>query len=89
MSEGRAGLELQQWLSALADKLLFSDLRILEHRCRLTEPQARVAFFCSAAQPEIGLQPEEVIECVARCAVDKVRADPLPSPQPQPLSCAS
>ena len=84
VSEGRIGLELQQWLSALADKLLFSDLRILEHRCRFTEPQARVAFFCSAAQPEIGLQPEEVIECVARCAVDKVPRCLSHQPSQQP-----
>jgi len=72
-SEGRPGLELKQWLDACAEKLLFSDLRVLEHRCRFTEPQARVAFAASAAQKDLGLQPDELVECVARCAVDKYR----------------
>jgi len=73
ISEGRPGLELKQWLDACAEKLLFSDLRVLEHRCRFTEPQAKVAFAASAAQKDLGLQPDELVECVARCAVDKYR----------------
>jgi len=73
VSEGRQGLELKQWLDALEAKLLFSDLHVLEHRCRFTEPQGRCAFYSSAALPEFGLQPEELVECVARCAVDKYK----------------
>jgi len=73
ISEGRQGLELKQWIDALQAKLLFSDLLVLEHRCRFTEPQARNAFACSTTQRDVGLQPEEFVECIARCAVEKYK----------------
>jgi len=40
---------------------------------RLTEPQARAAFFASAATPTSGLLPDELPVCVARTACDKYK----------------
>ena len=41
---------------------------------RLTEPQAKAAFYASAANPESGLLPDELPVCVARAACDKYKA---------------
>lgn len=73
MSEGRGGVELRQWMDAIEARLLFADLRILEYRCRFTEPQARHAFLSSVSQNELGLQPEELIDCLVRSAVEKYK----------------
>ena len=43
------------------------------HAVRLTEPQARAAFFLAAAEPMIGLEPPELAACVVKAAVDKYR----------------
>jgi len=73
VSAGRPFLELDQWLGALESKLLFSDLNIDGYVVRLTEPQARAAFFASAATPTSGLLPDELPVCVARTACDKYK----------------
>merc|ERR1719171_1673433 len=57
VSAGRSHLQLDQWMAALEGKLLFSDLNIDGYVVRLTEPQARAAFFASAAAPKDGLLP--------------------------------
>merc|ERR1712178_654002 len=73
VSAGRQFLELDQWLNALETKLLLSDLMIGEYAVRLTEPQAKAAFYASAATPSMGLQPDELPVCVARTACDKYK----------------
>merc|ERR1719217_603110 len=73
VSAGRPYLELQQWLGALEGKLLLSDLTIDSYVVRLTEPQAKAAFFASAATPSSGLLPDELPVCVARTACDKYK----------------
>merc|ERR1719171_2381492 len=73
VSAGRPFLELEQWLGALESKLLFSDLSIDGYVVRLTEPQAKAAFFASAATPASGLLPDELPVCVARTACDKYK----------------
>ena len=73
VSAGRPFLELEQWLGALESKLLFSDLQIDGYVVRLTEPQAKAAFFASAATPASGLLPDELPVCVARTACDKYK----------------
>jgi hypothetical protein len=40
---------------------------------RLTEPQAKAAFYASAATPASGLLPDELPVCVARTACDKYK----------------
>jgi len=40
---------------------------------RLTEPQAKAAFYASAATPSSGLLPDELPVCVARTACDKYK----------------
>jgi len=72
-SEGKPFLELDQWLSALAAKMLLSDLKIEGFVVRLTEPQAKAAFYASAATPASGLLPDELPVCVARAACDKYK----------------
>ena len=73
VSAGRPHLELDQWMSALEGKLLFSDLTIDGYVVRLTEPQAKAAFLASAASPKEGLLPDELPVCVARTACDKYK----------------
>jgi len=73
VSAGRPFLELDQWMDALAGKLLFSDLTIDGYVVRLTEPQAKAAFYVSAANPTSGLLPDELPVCVARTACDKYK----------------
>merc|ERR1719240_586328 len=73
VSAGRPFLELDQWLDALSGKLLFSDLTIDGYVVRLTEPQAKSAFYASAATPSSGLLPDELPVCVARTACDKYK----------------
>jgi len=73
VSAGRPFLELDQWLDALSGKLLFSDLSIDSYVVRLTEPQAKAAFYASAATPSSGLLPDELPVCVARTACDKYK----------------
>ena len=73
ISAGRPFLELEQWIGALESKLLFSDLQIDGYVVRLTEPQAKAAFFASAATPSSGLLPDELPVCVARTACDKYK----------------
>jgi len=73
VSAGRPFLELDQWLGALSSKLLFSTLDIEGHVVRLTEPQAKAAFYASAATPASGLLPDELPVCIARTACDKYK----------------
>jgi len=72
-SAGKPFLELDQWLGALEGKLLFSDLNILGYTVRLTESQAKAAFYASAATPASGLLPDELPICIARTACDKYK----------------
>lgn len=72
-SAGKPFLELDQWLSALSGKLLFSDLTLAGFSVRLTEPQAKAAFVASAATPASGLLPDELPACIARVACDKYK----------------
>ena len=74
VSAGRPVLELEQWLSALESKLLFSDIVIDGYVVRLTVPQAKAAFYASAATPSSGLLPDELPVCVARTACDKYKS---------------
>jgi len=74
VSAGRPFLELDQWLDKLESKLLFSDIVIDGYVVRLTVPQAKAAFFASAATPASGLLPDELPVCVARTACDKYKA---------------
>merc|ERR1711871_443113 len=73
VSAGRPFLELDQWIDALSSKLIFSALTIDGYVCRLTEPQAKAAFYVSAANPTSGLLPDELPVCVARTACDKYK----------------
>jgi len=73
VSAGRDFLELEQWLSSLESKLLFSDMVIDGYPVRLTVPLARAAFYSSAADPASGLTPDELPTCVARTACDKYK----------------
>ena len=73
VSAGRDHLQLDQWIKALDGKLMFSDLKIDSYVVRLTEPQARAAFFASANDPTLGLLPDELPVCVARTACDKYK----------------
>jgi hypothetical protein len=78
VSAGRPFLEIDQWLGALEGKLLFSDLTIEGYSVRLTESQAKAAFYASAATPASGLLPDELPVCIARIACDKYRhVDPM------------
>ena len=70
---GRPFLELSQWIGALESRLLFSSLEIEEYVIRLTEPQAKAAFYASAATPGAGLAPDELPVCIARTACDKYK----------------
>ena len=71
--KGRPSLELDQWLGALEQRLLFSTLEIEDYVVRLTEPQAKAAFYASAASPSAGLLPDELPVCIARTACDKYK----------------
>jgi hypothetical protein len=73
VSAGRPFLELDQWLDKLESKLLLSDLSIDSYVVRLTVPQAKAAFYASAATPASGLLPDELPVCVARTACDKYK----------------
>jgi len=76
VSAGRPFLQLDQWLGALEGKLLMSDLKIDGHVVRLTEPQAKAAFFATAGFPtdaKDGLTPEELPIVIARTANDKYK----------------
>jgi len=72
-SEGRPFLEAQQYVDALSSKLLFSDLKLEGFSVRLTEPQAKAAFYASASSPASGLLPEELPACIARTGCDKYK----------------
>ena len=72
-SAGKPFLEIDQWLGALEEKLLFSDLTIAGHTVRLTEAQAKAAFYASAATPTSGLLSDELAVCIARTACDKYK----------------
>ena len=73
VSAGKDGLTLEQWIGTLEKKLLFSNLAIDQYQVRLTEPQARAAFYAAAADPAKGLAPTELNACVARTGYDKYR----------------
>jgi len=73
-SAGRSTLELDQFLGALEAKLLFSNIRVDGYPVRLTEPQAKAAFYAAASDPSAGLQPNELNPCLARCGYDKYKA---------------
>ena len=75
-SEGRDYLTLEQWLTALDRMQLLTDVTIQGHRIRLTEPQARSAFFAAAAAAHVhqGLLPSELAACVVRTACDKYKS---------------
>ena len=73
VSAGRPFLELDQWIGALEGKLLLTNVIIDSYAVRLTEPQARAAFYAAAAEPKSGLLPDELAACVARAGYDKYR----------------
>ena len=73
ISAGRDFLELDQWIGALESKLLCSDVTIDGFAVRLTEPQARAAFYAACASAESGLTPAELSTCVARAGYDKYK----------------
>jgi len=73
VSAGRSFLELEQWIGALEGKLLFSNVTIDSYAVRLTEPQARAAFYAAAADPKLGLLPDELAVCIARAGYDKYK----------------
>ena len=77
-SAGRPYLQLEQWLRALEKACVLSDLTVTDNDgkpwpVRLTEPQAKSAFYAAAKLPEAGLLPEELNACVARCGCDKYK----------------
>ena len=74
VSQGADYLSLEQWLRAIDSRQLLTDLTIHGHAVRLTEPQARSAFFNAAATPTAGLLPNELAACVVKVACDKYRA---------------
>ena len=78
LSAGRDFLTLEQWLGALSERLIFSDLMIktpagAEVKVRLTEPQARWTFLSAAKEPTKGLAPSEFVACVAHTACEKYK----------------
>ena len=73
ISAGRPALELDQWIGALEGKLLLSNVTIDGYPVRMSEPQARAAFFSAATDPTVGLLPDELAVCIARCGYDKYR----------------
>jgi hypothetical protein len=78
LSAGRDFLTLEQWLGALSERLILSDLMIKtpagrEVKVRLTEPQARWAFLSAAKEPTKGLAPSEFAACVAHTACEKYK----------------
>ena len=73
VSAGRPYLQLDQWVGALSSRLLLSDIVVDGHVVRLTEPQAKAAFYASAATPTAGLLPDELAACVARCGCAKYK----------------
>jgi len=73
ISAGRDFLELDQWVGALEGKTLFTNLTFDGYAVRLTEPQAKAAFYSAAAAPDKGLLPDELAACVARAGFDKYR----------------
>ena len=75
-SEGASHLSLEQWLVALDKKQMLTDLTIKGHRIRLSEPQARAAFFAAVQDKERvheGLLPTELAACVVQTAVAKYK----------------
>jgi len=73
LAAGRSLITLEQWLNALNSRLLFSNLQVLGHPVRLSEPQAKAAFYAAASSPLQGLLPDELAGCAARCGVNKYR----------------
>jgi hypothetical protein len=78
LSAGRDFLTLEQWLGALSERLILSDLMIKtpagrEVKVRLTEPQARWTFLSAAKEPTKGLAPSEFAACVAHTACEKYK----------------
>jgi hypothetical protein len=73
VSEGADFLSLEQWLRAIDSRQLLTDLTVKGHAVRLTEPQARQAFFLAAKTPTEGLLPNELATCVVKTACDKYR----------------
>ena len=73
VSAGRDGLTLAQWITTLEKKLLFNSVTVEAYPIRLTEPQARAAFYAAAADPDKGLTVMELGACIARTGFDKYR----------------
>ena len=73
VSQGMEYLSLSQWIGALDRKQLLADLCVKNYVLRLSEPQARLAFYSSAEAPLKGLQPSELPATIARAACGKSR----------------
>jgi len=73
VSEGADYLTLEQWLRAIDGRQLLTDVSVRGHAVRLTEPQARGAFFLAATHPVDGLLPSELSACVVKTACEKYR----------------
>ena len=71
--EGLPLLTLKQYLALCEKQYLFSELTLGGGVCRFTVPQAKAAYGASAAAPNDGMTVDELIECVARCGVDKYK----------------
>ena len=71
--EGLPLLTLKQYLALCEKQYLFSELKLGGGVCRFTVPQAKAAYGASAAAPNDGMTVDELIECVARCGVDKYK----------------
>ena len=67
---GRSHLQLDQWIGALEGKLLFSNLKVDSFAVRLTEPQARGAFF--AASSALLVDPREDLPAVIPAMPERV-----------------
>ena len=74
-SPGADSHSLEQRLRADDGQQLLNDLSVKGHPVRLTEPQARQAFYLAAKEPKDGLLPTELATCDGKTACDKNRAD--------------
>ena len=70
---GRPTLTLDEWVKLLQKRMLFGEFSIAQHTCRLTVSQAKAAFIATPDDPQKGLTEEQLLECVARCGVDKYK----------------
>jgi len=76
---GRPTLTLDEWVKLLQKRMLFGEFSIAQHTCRLTVSQAKAAFIATPDDPQKGLTEEQLLECVARCGVDKYKGvAPMP-----------